>query len=134
MDSPFSILLSPALPSSALQPVFPKFARDWRCRGPSTARGRTRKLSRWWGLIPFYELTSNDSSDPTGGRLRRHKTSGCFFRLAASTRTGSPGAEMTLQHRRESPTCSYRGLPGAFQYSGGREHLGAGAFMQSSRG
>src|SRR6267378_6036149 len=140
MDSPFPILALAGAAIIGVAAVFPKLrARLALSRAKHRSLGGHAKLSRLVArLIPFYEFDINDffRSDgaPAAVAMQRQDS---FFRLAhLYQEMFARGRQMTLEASERISdlqfTEAYR-VP--FQYSRlAREHLGAGAFMQSSAG
>jgi len=136
MDSPFPFWLSPALPSSALQPSFPNCARDWRCRGPSTARWADTPSCRAGGA-PDPSMNSTSTTFPIRRRAGcgRHKTSGGLLPARGLYRTGRQGPADDVAGIDANLRPAVTEATGCrFSTAAGREHLGAGAFMASRRG
>src|SRR5882762_7339779 len=140
MDSPFPILALAGAAVIGTAAVFPKLrARLALSRAKHRSLGGHAKLSRLVArLIPFYEFDINDffRSDGAPVAVGTKRQDG-FFRLARLYQDRfARGRRMTLQASTRISdlqfTEAYR-VP--FQYSRlVREHLGAGAFMQSSAG
>jgi glutamate-1-semialdehyde 2,1-aminomutase len=140
MDSPLSILALAGTAIVATAAVFPKLqARLTLSRAKHRSLTGHSKMSRRVArLIPFYEFDINDffRSDGASAAVGTQRQDG-FFRLARLYQERFPRSrQMTLQAAAGISdlqfTETYR-VP--FQYSGlVREHLGAGAFMQSSAG
>src|SRR6202012_5787329 len=140
MDSPLPILsLSTAAVASAAA-VFPKLtARLALSRAKHRSLGGHSKMSRVVArLIPFYEFDINDffGADGAPAAIATRRQDG-FFRLAAiyEERFGK-GRQLTAEAAERISdlhfTETYR-VP--FQFSRlVRQHLGIGAFMQSSAG
>src|ERR1700731_2137390 len=140
MDSPVPIL-SPAAAATAVAAAgFPKVqARLALSRAKHRSLGGHSKMSRMVArLIPFYEFDINDffCSDGAPPAVATRRQDG-FFRLAHLYRDKfARGRQLTAQASEKISdlqfTEAYR-VP--FQYSRlVREHLGTGAFVQSSAG
>lgn len=140
MDSPLPILSLAGAAVVATAVAFPKLrARLALSRAKHRSLTGHSKMSRLVArLIPFYEFDINDffRSDGAPGDVATQRQDG-FFRLARLYRERyAKGREMTVQAAARISdlqfTESYR-VP--FQYSRlVREHLSAGAFVQSSAG
>src|SRR5712675_1040831 len=140
MDSHLPILSLAGAAIIGTAAVFPKLrARLSLSRAKHRSLGGHAKLSRLVArLIPFYEFDINDffRSDGAPAAVGTKRQDG-FFRLARLYQDRfARGRQMTLQASTRISdlqfTEAYR-VP--FQYSRlVREHLGAGAFMQSSAG
>jgi glutamate-1-semialdehyde 2,1-aminomutase len=140
MDSPLPILSFAAAATAVAAAGFSKFqARLALSRAKHRSLGGHSKMSRMVArLIPFYEFDINDffCSDAAPPEVATRRQDG-FFRLAHLYRDKfARGREMTAQAATQISdlqfTESYR-VP--FQYSRlVREHLGTGAFVQSSAG
>src|SRR6266850_106608 len=140
MDSSLPILALSAAAITGAAAVFPKLnARLALSRAKHRSLTGHSKMSRLAArLIPFYEFDINDffRSDGAPAAVATQRQDG-FFRLAQLYRDRfARSREMTMQASEKISdlqfTESYR-VP--FQYSRlVREHLGAGAFVQSSAG
>ena len=140
MDSSLPILSLAGAAVIGTAAVFPKLrARLALSRAKHRSLTGHAKMSRLAArLIPFYEFDINDffRSDGAPAEVATRRQDG-FFRLAGLYEERfAKGRRMTLQASTRISdlqfTEAYR-VP--FQYSGlVREHLGAGAFMQSSAG
>src|SRR5439155_5473342 len=140
MDSPLPILSLAAAATAAVAAGFPKVqARLALSRAKHRSLTRHSKMSRMVArLIPFYEFDINDffGSDGAPPAVAMQRQDG-FFRLAQLYQDMfARGRQMTLEASEKISdlqfTEKYR-VP--FQYSRlVREHLGTGAFMQSSAG
>jgi glutamate-1-semialdehyde 2,1-aminomutase len=140
MDSSLPILSFAGAAVIATAAVFPRLqARLALSRAKHRSLTGHSKMSRRVArLIPFYEFDINDffGSDGAPAEVATQRQDG-FFRLAQLYRDRfARGREMTLQASERISdlqfTEAYR-VP--FQYSRlVREHLGAGAFVQSSAG
>jgi glutamate-1-semialdehyde 2,1-aminomutase len=140
MDSSLPILSFAGVAVIATAAAYPKLrARLALSRAKHGSLTGHSKMSRWVArLIPFYEFDINDffRSDGAPAAVADQRQDG-FFRLAQLYRDRfARSREMTLQASEKISdlqfTESYR-VP--FQYSRlVREHLGAGAFVQSSAG
>src|SRR6202048_135246 len=140
MDSPLSILSLSAVAIAGAAAAFPKVqARLALSRPkPRSLTGHSKMSRRVARLIPRYEFDINDffRSDGAPPEVASQRQDG-FFRLAGVYQDRVfRSREMTQQASTRISdlqfTEAYR-VP--FQYSGlVREHLGAGAFMQSSAG
>jgi glutamate-1-semialdehyde 2,1-aminomutase len=140
MDSPLSILAVAGTAIVATAAVFPKLqARLALSRAKHRSLTGHSKMSRRIArLIPFYEFDINDffRSDGASAAVGTQRQDG-FFRLSRLYQERfARSRQMTLEAAAGISdlqfTETYR-VP--FQYSGlVREHLGAGAFMQSSAG
>src|SRR5437879_1627950 len=140
MDSPLSILALAGTAIIATAAIFPKLrARLALSRAKHRSLTGHSKMSRRVArLIPFYEFDINDffCSDGAPAAVATQRQDG-FFRLARLHRERfAKGRQMTLQASTQISdlqfTEAYR-VP--FQYSRVvREHLGTGAFVQSSAG
>ncbi len=141
MDSPLPILSLSTAAVAGAAAVFPKLqARLALSRAKHRSLGGHSKMSRLVArLIPFYEFDINDffRADGAPAAIATQRQDG-FFRLGDdSTRSASPeGRQMTAEAAEQISdlqfTETYR-VP--FQFSRlVREHLGTGAFMQSSAG
>ena len=140
MDSPFPILSLAAAATAVAAVGFPKVqARLALSRAKHRSLTGHSKMSRMVArLIPFYEFDINDffRSDGAPAAVAMQRQDG-FFRLAQLYQEKfARGRQMTLEASARISdlqfTETYR-VP--FQYSRlVREHLGAGAFMQSSAG
>src|SRR6266581_3493013 len=140
MDSPLPILSLAAAATAAIAAGFPKVqARLALSRAKHRSLTGHSKMSRMVArLIPFYEFDINDffGSDGAPPAVAMQRQDG-FFRLAQLYQDMfARGRQMTLEASEKISdlqfTEAYR-VP--FQYSRlVREHLGAGAFMQSSAG
>jgi glutamate-1-semialdehyde 2,1-aminomutase len=140
MDSPLPILTAAGAAIIGTAAIFPKLrARLALSRAKHRSLTGHSKMSRRVArLIPFYEFDSDDffRSDGAPAALATQRQDG-FFRLARLYQERfANGRQMTLQASTRISdlqfTEAYR-VP--FQYSRlVREHLGTGAFMQSSAG
>jgi glutamate-1-semialdehyde 2,1-aminomutase len=140
MDSPLSILALAGAAIMGTAAIFPKLrARLALSRAKHRSLTGHSKMSRRVArLVPFYEFDINDffRSDGAPAAVGTQRQDG-FFRLAGSYQERfARGRQMTLQASERISdlqfTETYR-VP--FQYSRlVREHLGTGAFMQSSEG
>jgi glutamate-1-semialdehyde 2,1-aminomutase len=140
MDSPLPILSLAGAAVIGTAAVFPKLrARLALSRAKHRSLTGHAKMSRLVArLIPFYEFDINDffHSDGAPAAVATQRHDG-FFRLARLCQERfAKGRQMTLQASTRISdlqfTEAYR-VP--FQYSRlVREHLGAGAFVQSSAG
>src|SRR5450432_3948924 len=140
MDSPLPILSLAAAATAAAAAGFPKVqARLALSRAKHRSLGGHSKMSRMVArLIPFYEFDINDffCSDGAPPAVATQRQDG-FFRLAHLYQDKcARGRQMTAQASEKISdlqfTEAYR-VP--FQYSRlVREHLGTGAFVQSSAG
>jgi glutamate-1-semialdehyde 2,1-aminomutase len=139
MDSPF-LILSAAATATAAVAIVPKLkARLALSRAKHRSLTGHSKMSRRVArLIPFYEFGTNDffCSDGAPPEVATQRHDG-FFKLAQSFQDRfAKSRQMTLETSARISdlqfTEAYR-VP--FQYSRlVREHLGAGAFVQSSAG
>src|SRR6478752_7722937 len=140
MDSPLSILSLSAAAIAGAAVTFPKLqARLALSRAKHRSLTGHSKMSRLVArLVPFYEFGIDDffRSDRAPAEVGLQRQDG-FFKLAALYKERFPkGRQMTRQAAERISdlqfTEAYR-VP--FQYSRlVREHLGTGAFMQSSAG
>src|SRR6202171_280779 len=140
MDSSLPILSLAGAAVIGTAAVLPKLrARLALSRAKHRSLTGHAKMSRLAArLIPFYEFDTNDflRSDGAPAEVATRRQDG-FFRLAGLYQERfAKGRQMTLQAATRISdlqfTEAYR-VP--FQYSGlVREHLGAGAFMQSAAG
>jgi glutamate-1-semialdehyde 2,1-aminomutase len=140
MDSPLPILSLVGAAIIGAAAIFPKLrARLVLSRAKHRSLTGHAKMSRLAArLIPFYEFDTNDffRSDGAPAEVATRRQEG-FFRLAGLYEERfAKGRQMTLQASTRISdlqfTEAYR-VP--FQYSRPvREHLGAGAFVQSSAG
>jgi glutamate-1-semialdehyde 2,1-aminomutase len=140
MDSPLPILSLAAAATAAAAAGFPKVqARLALSRAKHRSLGGHSKMSRMVArLIPFYEFDINDffCSDGAPPAVATQRQDG-FFRLAHLYQDKyARGRQLTAQASEKISdlqfTEAYR-VP--FQYSRlVREHLGTGAFVQSSAG
>ncbi len=140
MDSPLPILSLAAAATAVAAAGFPKFqARLALSRAKHRSLGGHSKMSRMVArLIPFYDFDINDffCSDGAPAAVATQRQDG-FFRLAHLYQDKfARGRQMTAQASEKISdlqfTEAYR-VP--FQYSRlVREHLGTGAFVQSSAG
>ena len=140
MDSSLPILSFAGVAVMATAAAYPKLrARLALSRAKhGSLTGHSKMSRRVARLIPFYEFDINDffRSDGAPAALATQRQDG-FFRLARLYRDRfARSREMTLQASAKISdlqfTEAYR-VP--FQYSGlVREHLGTGAFVQSSAG
>ncbi len=140
MDSPLPILSLAGAAIIGTAAIFPKLrARLALSRAKHRSLTGHSKMSRRVArLIPFYEFDINDffCSDGAPAAVATQRQDG-FFRLARLHRERfAKGRQMTLQASTQISdlqfTEAYR-VP--FQYSRVvREHLGTGAFVQSSAG
>jgi glutamate-1-semialdehyde 2,1-aminomutase len=140
MDSPLPILSLSAAAVTGAAAIFPKLqARLALSRAKHRSLTGHSKMSRLAArLVPFYEFDIDDffRSDGAPADVGMQRQDG-FFRLAALYKERfAKGRQMTSEAATRISdlqfTETYR-VP--FQYSGlVREHLGTGAFMQSSAG
>src|SRR6266849_1826286 len=140
MDSPLPVLSLAGAAVVGTAAIFPKLrARLALSRAKHRSLTGHAKMSRLVArLIPFYEFDIDDffRSDRAPAAVATQRQDG-FFRLARLFEERfAKGRQMTLQAAMQISdlqfTEAYR-VP--FQYSRlVREHLGAGAFMQSSAG
>src|ERR1700722_11466736 len=140
MDSPVPILVIAGAAVIGTAAVFPKVrARLALSRAKHRSLTGHSKMSRMVArLVPFYEFGLDDffRSDGAPGAIATQRQDS-FFRLAGLYKARSArGRQLTLEASTRISdlqfTETYR-VP--FQYSRlVREHLGAGAFVQSSSG
>src|SRR5712671_6079525 len=140
MDSPLPILSLAGAAVVGTAAIFPKLrARLALSRAKHRSLAGHAKMSRLMArLVPFYEFDIGDffRSDGAPPAVAARRQDG-FFRLAGLYQERfAKGRQMTLQAATRIPdlqfTEAYR-VP--FQYSRlVREHLGTGAFMESSAG
>src|SRR3979490_282610 len=140
MDSPLSILALAGTAIIATAAIFPKLQARLTLSRPKhrSLTGHSKMSRRIARLIPFYEFDISDffRSDGAPAAVGTQRQDGFFALVRLYQERFAKGRQMTLQASTRISdlqfTEAYR-VP--FQYSRlVREHLGAGAFVQSSAG